>query len=160
MRWNFETPEKCRTKDCSHIRCKECYSCDDDEIRLQHCDGAMIGEPGESEAVEFCDWDPQPGDTRCVFPCPLKPLDGCDNVFLSSEHAAQPAEIHDPIVSIPCPFPGCNRHFARGDDKALHLLTHTAPVLMPCPMSDCGQKFSSEDAKNFHLIIHFPSVIK
>lgn len=156
MRWIFNTPEKCRTKDCNHLRCEDCYDCDQDEVRLQHCDGAIdMNPPDLSGAIEFHDWNPQPGDTRPTFPCPLKEKSGCDKVFLNSEHAAHHAEIHDPVTPNSCPFPGCDRQFAREDDEALHLLTHTAPVLILCPFHDCDLKFGTEDAKTPHLIIHF-----
>lgn len=125
LRWKFQTPEKCRTKDCNHMRCQDCYDCDENEFRLQHCDGAVILNLfNEADASKILEWIPPPGDTRPICPCPLKEAKCCDKVFLTAEYAARHARTHNPIIPIPCSFLGCDRQFTRNDDKDWHSKTH------------------------------------
>jgi hypothetical protein len=125
LRWKYQTPEKCRTKDCNHMRCQDCYDCDGDDFRLQHCDGAIILSPfDEADASKCLEWTPPPGDTRRTLPCPLKAANGCDKISLTNENAARHARIHNPVLPILCSFQGCDRQFTRKDDMDLHLTTH------------------------------------
>ncbi len=138
------------------MRCLDCYDCDQDDIRLQRCDGAMILTlPNEDETVQFQEFTAQPGDTRPTFPCPLKATHGCDKIFLNSEHAAHHAGIHTPMLPFPCPFQGCDRHFARENDRDLHLATHTAVAPITCPIPSCSLCFMTEEDKYLHLNTHF-----
>lgn len=122
LRWAYQTPEKCRTRDCNHIRCRDCYDCDEDEARLQRCDGARIlGLSDDANAL----WTPPPGNTKPTFPCPLKAAKGCDRLFLTSEAAARHVRIHNPVLSIFCGIQGCDRQFTRIEDRDKHRTTHT-----------------------------------
>ena len=121
FRWAQQTPEKCRTRDCNHMRCRDCYDCDEDEVRLQHCDGARILNLSDDADAS---WTPQPGNMKPTFLCPLNVAKGCDRIFLTKEAAARHARIHNPALSIFCSFGGCDRQFTRIEDRDVHRNTH------------------------------------